>query len=47
MVALFFVLIIPIALILFYIAWEMVRYNPQNTNTTKPLEDEDDKRTNT
>ena len=35
----------PIVILLLYIVYEIVKYNPSNTNTTKPLEDEDDNRT--
>ncbi len=34
----------PILIIALYIVWEMVKYNPENPNTTIPLEDEEDTR---
>ena len=36
--------LLPLCIIALYVAYQMVKYNPQNPNTTIPLEDEEDTR---
>ena len=34
----------PLIIIALYVVWEVIKNNPKNTNTTIPLEDEEDTR---